>query len=224
MRFALLATALVTLTWTALWPRAAHATSCAMPTPTFGDQYSDVVFEATAAGDAQQDVAKLTVSKVYKGEVPATVEVRYGGMKGYAAFDKGKRYLVFGIINSAGLFAHLCGATHPLPAPKMFREGPWLGWSVEKQYGVGKAPGSALVAAPKPSASAAPDASAAAPQPTPATTEPLATSEPEPQVDVVPTTEPASGGCAGCTATGAANARLAPLWLVLALLALRRRG
>ncbi|MEQ9322558.1 MAG: hypothetical protein RIF41_25555, partial [Polyangiaceae bacterium] len=126
---------------------AAHATSCAMPTPESGKKYNDVVFEAVAkksleGGPVAQ--SELEVAAVFYGEVPSVVRVRHGGMKGYSSFERGRRYLVWGKMSEDGLWVHLCSPTHALPPSGIFAEGVWAGWSPEKQFGNARPPGASL--------------------------------------------------------------------------------
>jgi hypothetical protein len=213
----------------------ARATSCAMPTPDNGDRYADVVFEATAVALVKpRERTRLAVSKVYKGSVPAQVEAQHGGMKGYGAFERGKRYLVYGVVRD-GLFIHLCGATHELPASGMFADGPWKGWTVQSRYGAGHAPGGELrsgkAAKPAPTAPASADSSATPPPAVPsasASAPSAAAPAPAPFTPAKPVNPkpiPAQGSSsAGCGfGRGAVSGATAWPWLLALLFAVPRR-
>jgi MYXO-CTERM domain-containing protein len=206
--------------------RRAAATTCIQPTPEQGAKFADVVFEATAEGDVAPQKSKLRVAKVYLGTVPAEVIALHGGMKGFPKFEKGKRYLVWGIIQDDGLWVHLCSPTHVLPPPKMYTSGLWQDWTPEKQFGAARRPGAALTAGPP---ATMPSAKPAPPPPA----EVASTETPLPPsssgVEVMPPTEPESpspeargGGCAGCASGDGDDTRWPALALLLAALAVVR--
>lgn len=214
---------LVALLSAALWLLVcapAGATSCAPPTPAHGDEYADVVFEAVSEGDAEPQVAKLRVSRVYKGTVPEVVTTAYGGMKGFSAFERDKRYLVWGMVRDGGLFVSLCSPTHALPADPRFTEGAWADWSAESQYGPPHKPSGPLSAGPKgviptPSEPLPPRASSS-PAPPPSASPLLVSPVPAPAAD--------RSSCAGCAIP---RGESSPHWLLAGLvgatLATRRR-
>jgi hypothetical protein len=212
----------------------AFATTCEVPQLKTSTERADVIFVGVVAAETPMGggmgIYRMRVDRVFKGSVPATVTVSGGGMKG-STFIVGEHYLVFGRVpepNAArppDLFAHLCGGTETAA-----RATEWL-----IALGTGSAPtGTTVVAGSPPDVPAAPPS---APAPAAASSDPPA--EPQPRTEptapvpsahttatTTATTPANSGGCAGCSSSGAkspAPLSLAGIAFAISLL-IRQRG
>ncbi len=222
--------ALLTLAVILFAPRA-FATSCAAPELKGSSDRADVILVGVVAAETPMGggmgIYRLRVDRVFKGSVPATVNVSGGGMKG-SSFTVGERYLVFGKLPEPSaprppdLFAHLCGGTQPAA-----RAADWLA-----ALGAGTSPtaaGTAITAGSTADVPAAPQFASAPPAQTEVPPpRPLADSTaPSPPTDssqaTTGSTPATSGGCAGCTSAG--RHRPAPSFAaaLMALLCVARR-
>lgn len=192
----------------------AFATSCAEPRFATSLNSATFVFlgRATVESDAGMSVVRLDVDQVWKGDVPASVRVTAGGIKG-ASFTTGEHYLVFATQpeGETELFAHLCGGTS-----RADRVRDWI-----TQLGPGRAPSGTT-----------PVAASATTSPPPArSSEPL---EPAPTSSALPTPSSSPpeppiaqqrGGCAGCEIGGGPTSGGLLVAAALGLVGLaRRRG
>ena len=186
----------------------AHATSCAEPKFATSLESASVVFSGRVIIEMTSPTSTLVqiaVEKVWKGDVPATVRVRGGGLMG-TSFINGEHYLVFANQREwdPTLLADLCGGTSPTN-----RVADWIA-----QLGEGRPPASGSGSPSKAPTPTAPSIERPSTEPPASAPLPLNTTARGPSTSALPAP---GGGCAGCVVAGARPSD-ATWWLALAAL------